>query len=208
MPPYRLEVSHAIGILQSAMRILVSGPPSVGKTRQGRDLARALGIPHVSSGDLIREAAACGDATARRLLGIVSDGSLAPSDAIARIVLDRLAEPDCRDGFVLDGFPRRLPEAEILLDHHGIDALFVLEARVEVLLERLRYRASQGRADDDPSALPRRIRAFENETRLAHATLVEAGIPLHRVDAEGTPADISNVIMNALPAPAPVPCFC
>lgn len=190
------------------MRILVSGPPSVGKTRQGGNLARTLGIPHVSSGDLIREAASAGDPVARRLLGIVADGSLAPSDAIARIVLDRLAEPDCRSGFVLDGFPRRVPEAEILLDHHGIDAIFVLEARFEVLLERLRYRASQGRVDDDPRALPRRIQAFENDTRLAHAVLEDAGVPLHRVDAEGGVDHISRVIMDALPVAAAAPCFC
>lgn len=190
------------------MRILVSGPPSVGKTRQGGNLARTLGIPHVSSGDLIREAAAAGDLVARRLLGIVADGSLAPSDAIARIVLDRLAEPDCRGGFVLDGFPRRIPEAEILLDHHGIDAVFVLEARFEVLLQRLRYRAAQGRADDDPRALPRRIQAFENDTRRAHGVLEDAGIPLHRVDAEGDADRITSIILDALPVAAAAPCFC
>lgn len=190
------------------MRILVSGPPSVGKTRQGGNLARTLGIPHISSGDLIREAAASGDLVGRRLLGIVADGSLAPSDAIARIVLDRLAELDCRAGFVLDGFPRRVPEAEILLDHHGIDALFVLEARFEVLFERLRYRSSQGRVDDDPRALPRRIQAFESDTRLAHAVLEDAGVPLHRVDAEGGVDHISRIILDALPVAASAPCFC
>lgn len=189
------------------MRILVSGPPLAGKTRQGADLARALGVPHVSSGGLIREAAAGGDPGAMRLLGLVSDGTLAPSDAITRLVVARLAEPDCREGFVLDGFPRRLPEAEALLDQYDVDALFVLEAPADVLFERLRYRASQGRADDDPATLPRRILAFEIETRPAHALLSGAGIPYCRVDATGEPDEISRAILETLPARAAIPCF-
>jgi adenylate kinase len=190
------------------MRILVSGPPLAGKTRQGGNLAEALGVPHVSSGGLIREAAATGDPAAMRLLGLVSDGTLAPSDAITRLVMARLAEPDCREGFVLDGFPRRLPEAEALLDNHVVDALFVLEAPADVLFERLRYRASQGRADDDPSTLPRRILAFEIETRPAHALLSDAGVPYCRVDATGEPDEISRAILNTLPTRAAIPCFC
>jgi adenylate kinase len=189
------------------MRILVSGPPLAGKTRQGGNVARMLGVPHVSSGDLIRQAAAAGDPAAMMMLGLVSDGTLAPSDAITRLVLARLAEPDCRGGFVLDGFPRRLPEAEALLDHHVIDALFVLEASSDILFERLRHRASQGRADDDPSTLPRRILAFEIETRTAHALLADAGVPYNRVDAVGEVDDISRAILEALPVPAAAPCF-
>lgn len=193
------------------MRILVSGPPAVGKTRQGILLSRELGVPHISSGALIREAAAAGHPVARRLLGIVADGSLAPSEEITRLVLDRLSAEDCRDGFVLDGFPRKWQEAEGLLHRHHPDALFVLEADPSVLHERLRTRIQQGRADDDPAALRRRLQAYELETRRAHLVFSLSFVPVHSVDASREAGDIAGDILSRLPARepsyAPAPCF-
>lgn len=184
------------------MRILLSGPPSSGKSTQGRRLAAILGIPHVSSGDLIRSAAAKGDPRDVKLLSMVSDGSLAPSGAIADMVARRLALPDCANGFLLDGFPRRPIEAAFIATSFRIDALLVMEADQETLLARVRSRAAAGRADDDPAHFPRRIHAFETETRGAHRELALRGIPAWSIDATGpkeaTAAGIDQAIEGLL----------
>ena len=186
------------------MRILVSGPPASGKTRQGILLSRELGVPHVSSGALIRERAALGDPVARRLLGIVADGSLAPSEEIVRLVLERLTAEDCRHGFVLDGFPRKWEEAEELLDRHRPDAVFVLEADASILRERLATRIRQGRADDDPGALRRRMDAYEQETGRAQLVFRLASVPVHSIDVAGEAGDVAADILSRLPARKPV----
>lgn len=172
------------------MRIVLSGPPSVGKTTQGRRLAELLSVPHVSSGALIRNGAAHGDERAIRLAGIVGDGSLAPSAEIVSIVLDRLSMPDCAQGFVLDGFPRKAEEAKALLafDAFRPDAFVVLSASASVLMQRVRDRNLQSsflRADDDPEVFPRRLEIYAVETAMVRAVMVASGVPVESVDAEG-----------------------
>ncbi|MFC6048825.1 adenylate kinase family protein, partial [Methylobacterium hispanicum] len=148
---------------------------------------------------------------ARRLLDIVADGSLAPSEEITRLVLERLSAEDCRDGFVLDGFPRKWQEAEGLLDHLRPDAVFVLKADATILRERLDTRIRQGRADDDPRALRRRMDAYEQETRRAQLVFRLACVPVHAIDAAREAGDVSRDILSRLPAREPVdasaPCF-
>lgn len=193
------------------MRILLSGPPSSGKSTQGRRLAAILGIPHVSSGDLIRSAAAKGDPRDVDILRSVSDGSLAPSDVIVHMVASRLALPDCAHGFLLDGFPRRPFEAAFITASFRIDALLVMEADQETLLERVRSRAAAGRPDDDPAHFPRRIHAFETETRGAHCELALRGVPVLAINAAGskevTAAGIDQVIESLLAMKCQAPRF-
>jgi adenylate kinase len=180
------------------MRILLSGPPSSGKSTQGRRLAAALGLPHVSSGDLIREAARSGDPRDVELLRLVSDGSLAPSGAIANMVHRRLSRDDCEAGFVLDGFPRKPMEAAFAAMTFRIDALLVLETDRGTLLSRMRSRAAAGRADDDPAHFPRRIAAYESDTRSAQRELVRAGIPLIPISAAGCADETEALIAEAV----------
>lgn len=149
-------------------------------------MAELLGVPHVSSGDLIRNAAASGRESDILVARLVSDGSLAPSGAICGMVQRRLSQPDCADGFILDGFPRKREEAHFLtFQFPTIDALIVLEASPSVLIERVRRRAGEGRADDDPQHFPRRIAAFEEDTRAAHDELARRNVPIFSVDADG-----------------------
>jgi adenylate kinase len=177
-----------------AMRILLSGPPSCGKTTQGRRLAELLGVPHVSSGDLIRKAAESGRASDVALARLVSDGSLAPSGAICCMVQRRLFQPDCADGFVLDGFPRKREEAHFLTRLFAVDALIVLEASPSVLLDRVRRRFHEGRADDNPNHFPRRIAAFEEDTRAAHDELGRQDVPIFAVEADGVQTETAAAI--------------
>ncbi len=182
------------------MRILLSGPPSCGKSTQGRRLAAALGLPHVSSGDLIRAAAARGAARDVELLRLVSDGSLAPSGAIAHMVHRRLSEDDCGSGFVLDGFPRKPMEAAFIVSTYRIDALVVLEADEGTLLSRMRSRAAAGRADDDPAHFPRRIAAYESDTRAAQREIARARVPVIPISAAGSAEETEALIADAVAA--------
>ena len=185
------------------MRVILSGPPSAGKSTQGRALALEFGVPHVSSGALIREGARTGDPVARMLADAVADGSLAPSGEIVDLVLTRLARLDARDGFVLDGFPRRVEEAMALLERFGgtIDAFVVMEASVGVLERRRAERARQGdfiRADDDPDYFPHRIARYLAETRPVREYFASAGIPVLAVDAEASMDAVSEELRDAL----------
>lgn len=186
------------------MRIVLSGPPSVGKTTQGKRLAAMLGVPHVSSGALIRHGAAHGDPRAQRLDGMVADGSLAPSRDIIDMVLERIDLHDCRNGFVIDGFPRKPVEAEALVAVHAIDAFVVLQASDAVLMSRVLERGRQSsfqRVDDDPAAFPRRMAAYREQTALVADVMIAADVAVQRIDAEGEPEDVWSLIRSVVHPP-------
>lgn len=184
------------------MRIVLSGPPSVGKSTQGQALATWLGVPHISSGGLIRKRAAAGDPVAARLLNIVADGSLAPSGDIIDMVLDRLRDGDCEAGFILDGFPRKPEEAIALLDNlDGLDCFVVLRASAQTLTERVVERSRQFavfRADDDPAVFPRRIQVYETETRIVREVMRSRGVLAKDVDASGAPDEVQAAVRFAI----------
>src|SRR6266508_48833 len=103
------------------------GAQGVGKGVQAARLAAAVGVPHLSSGELFRREIAAGSQLGRRLGGPIRDGALVPDETTIAVVLARLAAPDCAAGWVLDGFPRNLVQAGALLERHGLDAVVVLE---------------------------------------------------------------------------------
>lgn len=94
------------------MRIAFLGPPGAGKGTQARDLARAWSVPHIATGDMLREAVAAGTALGREAKAYMDRGALVPDDVIIAMIAERLREPDARSGFLLDGFPRTIPQAE------------------------------------------------------------------------------------------------
>jgi len=96
------------------VRIAFLGPPGAGKGTQARDLAREWNVPHVATGDMLREAAAAGTPLGREAKGYMDRGALVPDDVIIRMIAERLAKPDARAGFLLDGFPRTIAQAEAL----------------------------------------------------------------------------------------------
>ena len=124
------------------MRLILFGPPGSGKGTQAERLAARFGVPHLSTGDMLRSAVARGTEIGRKAQAIMAAGELVPDEIVIGIVADRLTEPDAAAGFVLDGFPRTVEQAEALdavLEKAGmaLDRVVALEAPVEALVARI-----------------------------------------------------------------------
>jgi len=145
------------------MRLILLGPPGAGKGTQAEKIAAGFGIRQLSTGDMLREAVASGTKIGLKAKGIMERGDLVPDALVVAAVADRLDEPDAANGFVLDGFPRTLAQAEALDDElyrRGLQINAVLELKVDesVLVERVRTRAEQmaERASRSAATTPRR----------------------------------------------------
>jgi adenylate kinase len=178
-------------------RIIVMGPPGVGKGTQASRLATALGVPTISTGELFREHVRDQTAEGVRVQHILEAGDYVPDELTNAMVDERLGHADAAAGFILDGYPRTLAQVsaldEILATHRApLDLVILLEASVEVVLERLAGRATkQKRADDSPAVIRRRIAVYEQET--APLTEVYAARRLLRtVDASGTAEEVAS----------------
>ena len=136
------------------MKVLMLGAPGSGKGTQGTRLARALGVDHISSGDLLREAVATDTPLGREVASYLDAGKLAPDELVTRAVEPVLAK---RAGYVLDGFPRNLAQA------HGLDFDAVVHLRVgeDELKRRM---LARGREDDQPDVIQERLREYERDT--------------------------------------------
>jgi adenylate kinase len=150
--------------------ILLLGPQGAGKGTQGRLIASDHGLPHVATGDMLRTAMAADTELGRRVKPIYDSGGLVPDDLMIALIRERLAEDDARHGFVLDGFPRTMRQAEALeemLREIGRDLDVVLEFQVPDLVGRermLKRAAEEGRTDDTPEAIEERLRLYHEET--------------------------------------------
>ncbi|WP_326403759.1 adenylate kinase family protein [Infirmifilum sp. NZ] len=113
------------------------GPPGVGKGTYAAMLSQAFGIPHVSSGELLRREVASGTDLGRLVSKYMAQGELVPDSLVNRVLFERLSKPDCRRGFVLDGYPRTLSQAEALEATFPLDLAILLTAPLEVVVERL-----------------------------------------------------------------------
>lgn len=154
------------------MRIVMLGAPGSGKGTQGDLLARHYGIPKSSTGDALRAAVKAGTALGLRAKAAMDAGQLVADDLVIGIVRERLAEPDVRAGFIVDGFPRNVLQAEILdtlLDSLGqppIDLVVHLAVDEAEIVRRLLARgAAEGRSDDNADTVQRRISVYRAETQ-------------------------------------------
>ena len=148
------------------MRVVLLGPPGAGKGTQAVRLAEKLGVPHISTGELFRHNISTGTALGVRAKQYLDAGELVPTSLTNDLVDDRLNEADVAGGFILDGFPRTIEQAEALhdmLERRGLKLDAVVEFRVpeEVLVERL---MSRGRADDTEDVIRNRFRVYRDET--------------------------------------------
>ena len=150
--------------------ILLLGPQGAGKGTQGKLIAAAHGIPHVATGDMLRGAMASDTELGRKVRPIYDAGQLVPDELMIELIRERLGEDDARAGFVLDGFPRTMGQAEALDEMlrevgHALDVVFELQLPDELGRERmLRRAADEGRADDTPEAIDKRLRIYHQET--------------------------------------------
>jgi len=122
------------------MRVVLVGPPGSGKGTQGGLLERELSVPHISSGELLRESAAAGTPEGRQAKEFMDRGQLVPDELVIELIKSRVARPDCRRGFVLDGFPRNPAQADKLqevLRDNGVDHVIALEVPTQVIVGRL-----------------------------------------------------------------------
>ncbi len=147
-------------------RLVLLGPPNSGKGTQARALAERLGVPAISTGDMLRAAVAAGSALGRRVDAIMRAGKLVDDGTMAEVVRERLAEPDAAGGCLLDGYPRTRAQAETLdrlLAERGrtLDAVVSLEVPEATLLARARGR---GRDDDRDEVMRERLRVYREQT--------------------------------------------
>jgi len=173
------------------VNILVLGPQGSGKGTQAKKVSRTYGIPHIATGDMLREMRELSTPLGRELKEVLDSGELVNDELMIELIRDRLSRGDTVGGFVVDGFPRTLPQAEALyelLRELGRDLDVVFDFQVPdrgVLLERLLDRASvERRSDDTPEAIERRLELYERET----APLVEY-YRSHQANVVGIHAD-------------------
>lgn len=185
------------------MNLLVLGPQGSGKGTQASRLSEAYVIPHISTGEMFRAAIAARTELGRRVEPILASGELVPDDLTVQLIRERLAEPDAERGFVLDGFPRNLAQAEALDAMlagigRGLDAVLFLAISDEVAVERLRGRArEEGREDDAPDAIARRLELYHEQTEPV-AERYRASGKLVSIHAERTIEQVTAEIAEAL----------
>jgi adenylate kinase len=185
------------------MNLLILGPQGAGKGTQAKRVAADYRIPHISTGDMFREAIAAGTELGRKVEPILASGALVPDETTVELIQERLGNPDALDGFILDGFPRNEPQA-VALDEmlarigRRLDAILFLDLPDDVATERMLKRADEeNRPDDTPEVIATRLETYHTETEpiVDHYRVTGRLVPLH---AERTIAEVYAEIQDAL----------
>jgi adenylate kinase len=191
------------------MRLILLGPPGAGKGTQAQRLVERYRIAHLSTGDMLRAAVAAGTPVGLQAKAIMERGELVPDEVVVAIIADRIAQPDARNGFILDGFPRTVRQAEALeqlLAERGLklDAVIELKVDEDALIKRIETRVAQMRArgeavraDDNADVLKGRLAAYRAQTAPLAAHYEQAGL-LKSVDGMAAIDEVTAAIGRAL----------
>jgi adenylate kinase len=185
------------------VHILILGAPGSGKGTQGKILAERLGLPKITTGDLLRTAMTGGTPLGLDAKKYYDEGKLVPDSIILGMIKDELARPEAKDGAILDGFPRTAAQAELVdrtLAERGqrLNHILLLDVTEEELLRRLRSRAQvEGRTDDSPEAVATRLQVYQRDTAPLIAHYAQRGI-VHRVPGTGTVDEIAGEIKRII----------
>lgn len=191
------------------MRLILLGPPGAGKGTQAQRLVERHGIPQLSTGDMLRAAVKAETEVGKRAKAVMDAGGLVSDEIVNAIVAERIDQPDCARGFILDGYPRTLPQAdavEAMLKQRGqaLDAVVELVVDDEALVGRIVNRAEQAKAagqtvrkDDDPAVFPERLREYYKKTAPLLGYYYAKG-DLKQVDGMAAMDEVSSQIAAAL----------
>lgn len=180
-------------------RLVLLGPPGSGKGTQAEILAQRMGVPAISTGDMLREAVAEGSDLGRQVESIMSSGALVDDDTMAEVVRERLGRQDAAKGFILDGYPRTLPQAETLesiLQRSGaeLDAVVLVDVPEEELISRA---VARGRSDDSADVIRERLRVYREKTRPLVEHYQERRL-LREVDGYASIEEVNRRILDAV----------
>lgn len=207
------------------MRMILVGPPGAGKGTQAAVLVNRFEIPHISTGDMLRAAVKAGTELGRKADECMKKGALVPDDLVIGLVIERIAADDCKQGFMLDGFPRTRPQAEALdsalaAASVSLDVVLLIEVPDELIVDRITGRRMDPetgeiyhvsfkpapaeiqdrltqRKDDTAEAVKARLSKYHSETAPIVPFYEEKGL-LRRVDGVGAPAEVTERITGAL----------
>ena len=171
-------------------RVVFLGPPGAGKGTQAKRFAAARGIPHISTGEILRKAVADGTPLGLRAKTHLDAGTLVPDEVIGEVVSERLAKDDCGGGFLLDGFPRTLPQAKRLGESlgaaHALTHVVSFRVPGEELVRRM---IARGRSDDTPDTVKKRLEVYDRQTKPLLDWYRDRRV-LVEIDGTGTPDEV------------------
>jgi adenylate kinase len=183
------------------IRLILLGPPGAGKGTQAQRLSRELGLPHISTGVILREAAERGTPLGKKAKAIMDAGQLVSDDIMLGIIRDRLRQKDCRKGYILDGFPRTIPQAEALdelLAERSEPPVLVVNLVLDEQELRLRIagrRSEMARSDDAEETVLNRFKVYQEKTR---PLLDYYGDRVSDVDGKGSVEDVFHRLSDRL----------
>jgi len=183
------------------LRLVFLGPQGSGKGTQAARLARLMGVPHISTGEMLRAAVANGTELGKQAEVIMAAGDLVPDDLVVAMVGERLAEPDAACGYLLDGFPRNVSQAAALDGVLGVplDAVVQLDVPHDELMRRMLRRAEQeGRKDDTAEGIARRLEIYWEETAPLSDYYRDHGVAVYPVDGLGALDEVTARMALAL----------
>ncbi|AQT47499.1 MULTISPECIES: adenylate kinase [Bartonella] len=191
------------------MKLIFLGPPGAGKGTQAKILTEKYGIPQLSTGDMLRAAVAAGTEVGKRAKSIMDAGGLVSDEIVNQIVSERIDEPDCSKGFILDGYPRTVGQAEALQEilnskHTKLDAVIELVVDRNALVDRMKTRVAETiaaggkvRSDDNPEAFAKRLVEYSDKTAPLSQFYEKTGL-LKKIDGMASVKDVTLAIEKAL----------